>query len=80
MSPVGPSPAGASEFTRMLGAIAPPKGPAAPPPLPVAPPAPPPAAGGAQGGGSIKSYLPLILALNVVLIAAVGVILYFVLK
>jgi hypothetical protein len=62
----------------MLGAIAPPKGPAAPPPLPVAPPAPPATA--TQGGGSTKSYLPLILALNVVLIAATGVILYFVLK
>jgi hypothetical protein len=66
----------------MLGAIAPPKGPAAPPPLPVAPPAPaPPAAGGQQGGGgSIKAYLPLILGLNVVLIALAAVILYFLLK
>jgi hypothetical protein len=64
----------------MLGAISPPKGPAAPPPLPVAPPAQPPSAGAQGGGGSIKSYLPLILALNVVLIAATGVILYFVLK
>jgi hypothetical protein len=76
------SPAGASEFTRMLGAIAPPRAPAPPPALPVAPPAPPPAGGGGsqQGGGSIKSYLPLILGLNVVLIAAMGVILYFALK
>jgi hypothetical protein len=65
----------------MLGALAPPKGPAAPPPLPVAPPAPPPGAGGQQGGGgSIKSYLPLILGLNVVLIALAAVILYFLLK
>ena len=66
----------------MLGAIAPPRGPAAPPPLPVAPPAPAPASpgAGAANGGSIKSYLPLILALNVVLIAVTGVILYFALK
>jgi hypothetical protein len=66
----------------MLGAIAPPKGPAAPPPLPVAPPAAaPPAAGGQQGGGgSIKAYLPLILGLNVVLIALAAVILYFLLR
>lgn len=63
----------------MLGAIAAPKAPPAPPPLPVAPPPAAPAAGGAQGG-SIKSYLPLILGLNVVLIAATGVILYFLLK
>ena len=81
MSSVESSPAGASEFTRMLGAIAPPKGPSAPPPLPVAPPTPPPtSAAGAQGGASIKTYLPLIIALNVVLIAATGVILYFALK
>ncbi len=81
MAPVGGSSAGASEFTRMLGAIAPPKGPAAPPALPVAPPAAaPPAASGQQGGGSIKAYLPLILALNVVLIAAATAILYFLLK
>jgi hypothetical protein len=81
MAPLGGSSAGASEFTRMLGALAPPKGPAAPPPLPVAPPAPPPGAGGQQGGGSsIKSYLPLILGLNVVLIALAAVILYFLLK
>lgn len=80
MSPSGAPPAGASEFTRMLGAIAPPKGPAAPPPLPVAPSAPPPPAAGAQGGGSVKAYLPLLIALNVVLIAATGVILYFALK
>jgi hypothetical protein len=61
----------------MLGAIAPPKGPAAPPPLPVAPPAAaPPAVSGQQGGGSLKAYLPL----NVVLIAAATAILYFLLK
>jgi hypothetical protein len=65
----------------MLGAIAPPKGPAAPPPLPVAPPPSAPAAGGQQGGaGGIKAYLPLILGLNVVLIALAAVILYFLLK
>jgi hypothetical protein len=65
----------------MLGALAPPKGPAAPPPLPVAPPAAPPAATDQSGGGgSIKPYLPLILGLNVVLIAAAAVILYFLLK
>jgi hypothetical protein len=79
MSPGGASPAGASEYTRMLGALAPPKGPPAPAPLPIAPP-PPPTVGAAQGSGSIKSYLPLILALNVVLIAVTGVILYFALK
>jgi hypothetical protein len=71
---------GASEFTRMLGAIAPPRTPP-PPPLPVAPPAPVPAPAGQQaGGGSIKAYLPLILGLNVVLIAAATAILYFLLK
>jgi hypothetical protein len=66
----------------MLGAIAPSRGPAAPPPLPIAPPpSPPPSAGGQQGGGgSIKTYLPLILGLNVVLIAAATVILYFLLR
>jgi hypothetical protein len=65
----------------MLGAIAPPKGPPPSPPLPVAPPAAAPPSGGQQGGGgSSKSYLPLILALNVVLIAVTGVILYFALK
>ena len=69
----------------MLGAIGPSRAAAPPPPLPIAPPppapaTPPPAAGGAQGGGSIKSYLPLILGLNVVLIALTGVILYFALR
>jgi hypothetical protein len=66
----------------MLGAIAPPKAAAGPPPLPVAPPPAPPAAAGGQqnGGGSIKTYLPLILGLNVVLIALAAVILYFLLK
>jgi hypothetical protein len=82
MAPVGAGPAGASEFTRMLGAIAPPRGPAPPPSLPVAPPAAaPPAAGGqAGGGGSVKSYLPLILGLNVVLIAVAALIVYLALK
>ena len=66
----------------MLGAIAPPRTAAPPPSLPIAPPPAASAAGaaGQQRGGSIKSYLPLILALNVVLIAATGVILYFALK
>jgi hypothetical protein len=81
MAPAGGHSAGASEFTRMLGAIAPPKAPAPPPPLPVAPPAAGgAAAGGQQGGGGIKGYLPLILGLNVVLIALAAVILYFLLK
>jgi hypothetical protein len=76
---MGGSAGGASEFTRMLGAI-PARAPAAPPPLPVAPTPPPPVTGAPGGGGSIKAYLPLILALNVVLIAATGVILYFALR
>jgi hypothetical protein len=81
MSPSGGSSAGASEFTRMLGAIPAPRGPAAPPPLPIAPPPAVASAGGAGGGGGgIKAYLPLLIALNVVLIAATGVILYFALK
>jgi hypothetical protein len=81
MTPLAGSSAGASEFTRVLGAIAPPKGPAAPPPLPVAPPVPAAAAGGPQaGGGGIKAYLPLILAVNVVTIAAAATIVYFLLK
>ena len=81
MAPSGGGSAGASEFTRMLGAIAPPKAPA-PPSLPVAPPPPTPAAGAGQaaGGGSIKSYLPLILGLNVVLIAVAALIVYLALK
>jgi hypothetical protein len=66
----------------MLGAIGPSRAaPPPPPPLPVASPAAPPAAGASsQGGGSIKAYLPLILGLNVVLVALMGVILYFALK
>ncbi len=80
MAPLAESSAGSSEFTRMLGAIAPPKGPAMPPPLPVAPPAAAPAAGEKGGGGSIKAYLPLILGLNVVLIAAAALIVYLALK
>jgi hypothetical protein len=81
MAPPG-STAGASEFTRMLGAIQPPRAAPPPPAMPVAP-VPPPAPAGAQqssGGGNIKSYLPLILAVNVVLIAVMGVILYLALK
>lgn len=81
MAPPAANTAGASEFTRMLGAIAPPRAPAPPPPLPIASPAGPPAPGGqAAGGGNIKAYLPLILGLNVVLIAAATAILYFLLK
>jgi hypothetical protein len=66
----------------MLGAIAPPRAPAAPPPLPVAPPpvASPAADAQQAGGGSIKAYLPLILGLNVLLIAGATAVLYFLLK
>ena len=76
--------AGPSEFTRMLGAIGPSRAAAPPPPpLPIAPaaaPAPPAGGAASQGGGGIKSYLPLILGLNVLLIALMGVVLYFALK
>jgi hypothetical protein len=49
--------------------------------MPIAPPAPPPSSGAAGGaGGGMKSYLPLFIALNVVLIAAMGVVLYFLLR
>ncbi|MEP6491167.1 MAG: hypothetical protein ABJF01_00725 [bacterium] len=56
----------------------------APPPPPPPPSAPAPAAPAAPPAGeqpkTIKSYLPLIIALNIVLVGAAVVILYFVLK
>ena len=66
---------GPSDFTRMLTPVEPP--PAAPAPPPVKPNAKPDAAG---GGGRKPSVLPLIIVLNVALIAAVGLILYIVLR
>ena len=77
--------AGPSEFTRILGRVQPP----APnmPPAPVLPPgrqppaptpviAPPPVAPAKRP----TSYLPLIIALNVLLIGAIVAVVYFVIK
>jgi hypothetical protein len=64
---------GPSEFTRILGRVA--TAPQKPAPPPAAPSAP--TAGAEQGG---KSYLPLIIALNVVLVATIGIVVYLIRK
>jgi hypothetical protein len=69
-----PRASGPSDFTRMLTPVEAP--PSAPPPPAVKPTAKP----DAGGGGRKPSALPLIIVLNVALIAAVGLILYFVLR
>jgi len=77
---------GRSDFTRIVsGRAILGDAPAAPPPPPVPPPpaaaAPaPPAAPPAAAEPATGSYLPLIIGLNVVLILAVGLVLYFALK
>lgn len=50
--------------------------------MPIAPPpaAAAPAPGGGGGGGGSKSYIPIFIGLNVVLVAVLGVVLYLVLK
>ena len=68
-----PRASGPSDFTRMLTPVEAP--PSVPPPPVVKPTAKPDA-----GGGKKPSALPLIIVLNVALIAAVGLILYFVLR
>ena len=68
-----PRASGPSDFTRMLTPVEAP--PSVPPPPAVKPTAKPDA-----GGGRKPSALPLIIVLNVALIAAVGLILYFVLR
>jgi hypothetical protein len=72
VAPVAPVAAGPSAFTRVISA---PARPATPPPA--APAAPPP---DEQPAPAARSYLPLILVLNVVLVGVVAIILYFVLK
>ncbi len=69
-----PRASGPSDFTRMLTPVEAP--PSAPPPPAVKPTAKP----DAGGGGRKPSALPLIIVLNVALIAAVALILYFVLR
>lgn len=69
-----PRASGPSDFTRMLTPVEAP--PSVPPPPAVKPTAKP----DAGGGGRKPSALPLIIVLNVALIAAVGLILYFVLR
>jgi len=68
-----PRASGPSDFTRMLT-------PVEAPPSVAAPPAVKPTAKPDAGGGRKPSALPLIIVLNVALIAAVGLILYFVLR
>jgi hypothetical protein len=70
-----PRASGPSDFTRMLTPVQAP--PAAPAPPPVKPNAKSDAAG---GGGRKPSIVPLIIVLNVALIAAIGLILYIVLR
>jgi len=83
-----PMAAGPSEFTRVLGRVAPPAGPVMPP-APVLPPGRQPQAAAtpviapqavAEPRPKPKSYLPLIIALNVVLIGAIVAVVYFVMK
>jgi hypothetical protein len=84
---------GPSEFTRILGRSAPPPGappaslpqmqlpPAQTPAAPVPAPAPAPAASAPPAQQTqTKSLLPVIIALNVILIGAIAVVLYFVLR
>lgn len=74
MPPLVSSPAfsGASEYTRALGQVALPPPPSAPAPLkPKAEEKP---------SSARPSYLPLLIVLNLVFIAVVGVIVYFALK
>ena len=65
---------GPSEFTRILGRVAT----AAPQKLAPPPTAPSAPAAGAEQGG--KSYLPLISALNVVLVATIAIVVYLIRK
>ena len=69
-----------SDFTRILGRVSPP-GQASPAAAPSTP-APAPAITAAPGGEprGLKTYLPLILALNAVVVATIAIVLYFVLK
>ena len=72
-----------SDFTRIMGAVSPGAlAAAASPPAPVAHAAPAPAATETSSAESrgLKTYLPLILALNVVVVATIAIVLYFVLK
>ena len=73
-SPPVPRASGPSDFTRMLTPVEAP--PSAPPPPSVKPAAKPEA----PGGGRKPSALPLIIAINVAVIGAVALILYFVLR
>jgi hypothetical protein len=88
-APVAPPSAGPSEFTRVLGVMHQP--PSAPPAAKLpqasssAPSFPTPAIAQPQAQPesapkTTKSYLPLIIALNVVLIAAILVVVFFVMK
>jgi len=84
-----PMAAGPSEFTRVLGRVPPPAGPVMPP-APTLPPGRQPQAAAptpviapqpvAEQRPRPKSYLPLIIALNVVLIGAIVAVVYFVMK
>lgn len=69
-----PQPVGPSDFTRMLTPVEPPAPAPAPPPLRPAAPA------GSTGGARKPSLVPLIIVLNIALVAGAALILYFVLR
>ncbi len=78
LPPPSPLPgwSGESDYTRQLRPAQAPADPA----LPTAVPAPPPSADLEPSGGGARSIVPLLLVLNIVVVIATGLILYFALK
>lgn len=81
-APTLPSDSAPSDFTRILGRVSPPGQPmSTAAPTPAAPSAQPASSPAPTGEPRVaKSYLPLILALNAVVVATITIVLYFVLK
>ena len=78
-APTMPTAEGPSEFTRILGRVSPPPPPPIAAPMPTAIPSAQ-ASAGATAKQRAKSYLPLIIALNLVLLVTIGIVMYFIVR